>query len=303
MHLQAGIGAITEIVRTQAPITGIVLAQVIGVSGDDHAVQVMFTTMASIFNSADGSPLKVKVLQRRAGLYGAILELPQVGEWGLVCFPNGSDQMAVWLGSINRDLSNLAWDGIEKYTRLDQHESGVYTLLDDEGNLDMVFRDGSYLRVGTGIELAARFKHERQGQAQRTVPFTNPTGDPATLHLRHSSGSELTITPDGQITVHGASSIEVDGGTTILVDGQGAVTVQSAGVTTVQGGGPAQTIIGGPTAAQVVVLLAGLTNLIAWAATHVHDNVQSGIDQSGPPASPPNTPVPGVDISLNTVAS
>lgn len=287
MHPQAAVGLMYEEVPAQPGHQFIVLAQVIGVSPDDHAVQVLFTTMASVLNSTNVSPLKVKVLQRRAGTHGAILELPQVGEWGLVCFPNGSDQMAVWLGSVNRDLSNLAWDGIGAKARLDQHESGVYSLIDDAGNVDSVFPDGTYLRIGSGTVKADRLHHERQGQVRRTVPFDNPTGNPVTIHLSHSSGTQVTIQPDGSVNVIGQTD----------------VTVQAGGTMTVQGGAPSQTVIGGPSQSQFVVLLQGLANLIAWAATHVHTGVQGGPDDSGPPLAPPTPPVSGTDFTANTVAS
>lgn len=293
MFPQASVGLISESVPSQPMLNGIYLAQVAGVSADDHAIQVVFTTMAGILNSQNKNAIKVKVLQPRAGLHGAILELPQIGEWGLVCFPNGSDQMAVWLGSLNRDLSNLAWDGIGENTRLDQHESGVYRLLDDAGNLDMVFADGSYIRIGQGTDLAARFHHERQGQERRSPSFVNPVGNPGSIFLRHSSGTTVQIDQAGAVTVQGIGPI--------TVHGTGNVTVQSDAVADVHGGGPNQTLIGG--GQDYVVLLAGLMNLIAWLTSHTHMNVKAGIDNSGPPNGAPAPPTPGLDITLNTKAS
>jgi len=297
-------------VPSQPKLSGIVLAQVVSVSPDDHALGVIFSTLSGIFPAGTGSPLQVKVLQRRGSINAAVLEIPQVGEWGLVCFPHGSDQMAVWLGSINQDASNLAWDGIGKTTRLDQHESGAYSLVDDAGNLDVSFPDGTYVRVGTGSTPADRFHHERQGDVRRSVPFSPPTGAPATVHLHHSSGSSVQIDPDGTVTVQGITDVTVnaDGAVTVdafsvTVESQSSVDVSGASAVTVAGGGSAMTILGGAAGAQLVVLLLGLTNLITWLASHTHTNVKAGPDTSGPPSVPPTAPVPGTDYSIKTVAS
>ena len=311
MHPQAGIGAILDTLPVQPRLDGIVLAQVFSVSPTDHAVQVIFTTLAGVLTPGTGQAFKVKVLQRRAGITGAILELPQVGEWGLVCFPHGSDQMAVWLGSLNRDLSNLTWDGIGPTTRLDQHESGVYRLIDDDGNVDTVFADGTYLRVGSGSTLADREHYERQGQGKRSIPFANPTGVSATVHVQHSSGTTVTIDPDGTLTVHGVAPITVQGDATIMVNGTGNVTVKSAAEVlvdaavsaTVQGGGPALTIIGGIPKSDFVVLLRGLTNLISWLTTHTHLDPTNLTPMTGMPVVAPPPPVAGIDFTVNTVAS
>ena len=303
MHPQAGVGAVQDMLPSQPRLSGIVLAQVIGVSPSDHAVQVIFTTGAGIATQGTGQTFKVKVLHQRAGLHGAHLELPQVGEWGLVCFPHGSDQMAIWLGAVNRDLSNLAWDGIGMTTRLDQHESGVYSLLDDVGNLDTVFPDGSYVRVGTGTTKADRFHYERQGQEKRSVPFANPGGDPATIHIHHSAGTTITIAPNGALTVQGAASISVSGVGAVSVHSDATVQVDAPSTVTVQGGGPAMTILGGAASPDLVVLLKGLTNLILWLTTHTHLDPTNTTPVTGIPVTPPTPPVAGTDFTINTVAS
>lgn len=293
MHPQNSVGAMTEEVPLQTGMGGIVLAQCVGVSADDHAIQVIFTTLSGILTTLNGNPLKVRVLQRRAGTSGAILELPQMGEWGLVCFPSGSDQMAVWLGSLSRDLSNLSWDGVGPLTQLDQHESGVYRLLDDAGNLDLVFADGSYLRVGAGTVKATRLHHERQGQQRRTTDFSNPQGAPGTMYLQHVSGTTVQIDPNGDATITGAGKI--------TVTATGDILVQSAGIATIEGGGPAQSLLGGDT--DFLVLLQGLINQVTWLSTHVHTGVQGGSSNSGPPATPPPVLVDGVDYTTNAKAS
>lgn len=284
MHSQSSLGSQNEAVSPIPQFNQIVLAQVVEVTPSDQSVQVLFTTLSGILNSATGTPHKVRVCQPLAGLSGARLALPQPGEWGLVCFPNGSDQMAVWLGSICRDLSNLAWDQMGPKTQLDQHYSGAYLLRDDAGNTDIVFADGSYVRIGDGESIAGRFEHQRQGQQRLNIERSQPSGTDVTMHLHHKSGTTVTIEPSGKVTINSVDNVVVEG-TEV----------------TVKGAGPSQTIVGGDQ--DFVVLLAGLQNLIAWATSHVHANVLSGPAESGPPTAPPNVPIPGTDHTVNMVAS
>ena len=79
MHPQASVGAVQEMLPSQPRLSGIVLAQVVGVSPSDHAVQVIFTTGAGIATQGTGQTFKVKVLHQRAGLHGPLVAPSQIG--------------------------------------------------------------------------------------------------------------------------------------------------------------------------------------------------------------------------------
>lgn len=323
MFPQAMIGTQQDEGQDIPALRGFYLAQVVGQSPQDHAVLVMLPALAGLLSTRAGSNpagLKARILQHRAGPYVGDLDMPKVGDFGVVVFLHGSDQSAVWLGSLYQDLANLAWEGKRPADRLSHHDSGVYSLVDAAGNAEWVHPSGTRVRVGEGTAKAERNRQERQGQTRRTKPYAVPVKDAPTVHVEHTTGTRITVNPDGSVTIVGKSTksetIEgavtedyqgtkqetVVGGVTesyenswiLSVGTNGSVTVAgnltiTADDLTIASSNPSPGLhlhLGGTTGEDWVALKAALDKIKAAFDAHIHSGVQAGPNNSGVPTAP-----------------
>lgn len=319
MYPQSGIGEQDIPLPPVIGQGGIYLAQVIGVLPSDHAVQVIMSATSFIGNTDTAKGLKVKVLEHRAGPYLGDLGLPRVGDWGLVVFPNGSDQMAVWLGSLYQDFNNIATANPEE--RISHQDSGVYWRMAKDGTVEFVHPSGTYVRLGTGTALATRTRQERQGETRREVPYAIPPKPAITLHLKHSSGTLVSVDPSGNVTVTGkgtkAETIDqavmetykstktetVEGAVTEGYKAGWSLTVTQNGTVEVTGNlaikaddltlmstNPSPGIhmhLGGTSGEDWIALKAGLDAIKAAFDAHTHPGVQPGWGSTGVPVAMP----------------
>lgn len=268
MFRQAGVGK--QVSVSGAPKReGAYLAQVIEVMPPDHAVGVFLPALSAIASKAKPAPLKAKVLARRAGPLMGDVDLPQRGDWGLVVFPQGSDQLAVWLGSLHQDFFNIATDN--EGETIHQHDSGIYTRMDAAGTLEVSHPSGTFIRIGQGTSLATRTKQYRQGTARLSQPYAIPSKPIPDVIIEHATGAQVHMDTSGNITIQGAT---------------GKV---------VYAGGPSN--VAAP--ADSLARLTWMATILAWLTSHTHGGVMPGSGTSGPPAVAPAAPVPGVDYTLN----
>ncbi len=247
-------------------LDGHYLAQVIEVVPKEHAVNVALPSLSMMKHGADREGMKVSVLSRRAGNFFGEVDLPRKGDWGVVVFLQGSHQYAVWVGSLYETYAGLATG--EAGERIDHHDSGVYHRLDQAGNTEWSHPSGLYLRVGSGTNLTARTRRQRQANtaASETVDYAIPARPTPTVHLNHPSGTTITIDVSGKVTVTSADEV--------AIEGEGKVTVQSGDDVSVHGEG--LTHVGAESGMDFVALKAALDLILTTFNAHVHD-------QSDPP--------------------
>ncbi len=235
MKPQASMGTPMPLPSSAIHFPGLYVARVLDVSPTDHAVQVILPAMAIAGNittnaQPDGTMrprgLKAKVLEHRAGPYIGDLDLPRIGDWGVVAFPHGSDQLAVWLGSLYQDFNNLATANPEE--QISHHDSGVYWRVAKDGTLELSHPSGTYVRMGSGTTLAQRTRQEQQGDGRRSVNYSIPTKPAITLHIKHSSGTLFSVDETGNVTVvgKGTKAETIDQAVTETYKGTKAETVQ-----------------------------------------------------------------------------
>jgi len=246
-------------------LNGVYLAQVVGLSAQDHTVKILLPDLNALLSSDAETGCKAHVLEHRASQLVGEVSLPRVGDWGVVVFPGGTSDLAVWLGSIYENLSNITTEAAD--THLTQYEDGSWFRVKVDGTVEYAHPSGTYLRLGSGTALGTRTRRERQGSKSRVVPHPIPTDPSITLHVEHSSGAKLTIAPDGEITLSCASGKLLHlAGTT----GEDFVALK-AGLEKVQ---------------------LDLTTHVTWATSHAHAGVTSGPSNSSVPTAAPAVPAP-----------
>lgn len=287
MHFQQGIADFHAPVSSSiGTMDGHYQAQVIGVLPKEHAVMVMLPALTVMNYGADKEGLKVSVLARRAGNYVGEVDLPRVGDWGVVVFLQGSHSLPVWLGSLYQTYAGLQ-TGVAG-ERLNHHDSGVYSRVDPAGNVEWAHPSGLYVRIGEGTTLTPRTRKQRKANqaASETVPYAIPVKPTPTVYLDHPSGTTITIATDGKVTVQSPDEVSVE-----------AETVNVHGETTVSVYGDTNTHIGAAVGINYVVLLQALIEIKAIFDAHIH----------GPGGDPPTTPMPvwtsDVHMTSNTKAS
>lgn len=327
MHRQQGTSAFLKRSESSVPsLTGHYQAQVIGLVPKEHAVNVILPSLSVLEYGADRGGLKVSVMARRAGKWVGEIDLPRVGDWGIVVFPQGTHQFAVWLGSIYQTFDGLETGVAEE--RIDHHDSGVYHRVDPAGNAEFSHPSGAYWRIGAGTDLTPRTRRRRKaGKAEsELVAYPIPPTSPPTIYLNHPAGTSVKINPDGSmlITTPAATiAISVTGDMTTIAEGTISTTAGVNKIDTVTGFqssaiggahtshsegpmslssqlaavlfGVISTQIGGPAALDTVALTPALERFLATYNSHTH-NGSAIPDQQLDPL------VPGTDHTTNTRA-
>lgn len=230
-------------------LQGVYLAQVFSVSALSHSVQVFLPALSS---SSHGAGHTARILERRASEMAGDVSLPREGDWGLVVFPGGSMDLAVWLGSLYKDLSHLCTEASDTY--LSQFEDGSWFRVKADGTVEFSHPSGTYLRMGAGTALGSRTRRERQGATSRVITHTIPADAPCTLHVEHSSGARITIAPDGEVTIASAAGKQLH--------------------------------LAGTAGEDFIALKAALDRILSDFNTHTHTGVQGGSGSSGTPGTP-----------------
>lgn len=216
MEQQGGLGVGDEPIVPR--LEGHYLSQVLTVHPEDHAVSVILPALSGlrstpfIADEVSGAVgLKARVLQQRAGPWFGHVDLPRVGDWGLVVFPHGTHDYVVWLGCLYQDFNHLGTGPAKE--RTDTHDSGVWSRIDEQGQTEWVHPSGTYLRVGTGTDItkdattnSERTRYERHGRTKRKVAYPIPLRSSPTMFIKHTSGLTVEVDPDGNITIFGPAN-------------------------------------------------------------------------------------------------
>lgn len=138
--------------------------------------------------------------------------------YALIMFMSGSINSPVCVGFLHPETSEMKFF---KQHKIDRHFSDIYSLIDQDGNYEHVFPDGTYIRIGDGTtrtDLVNADVNEKW-----TTKADDPaTQDPArTVHIQHKTGTSVTINPDGSVTINvaGDHDITVTGNKTETVNG------------------------------------------------------------------------------------
>lgn len=175
---------------------------------EKHGVLVSFGNGVGSIGGDDG-PF-VRVLARRAHpTRGAEVDLPEVGELGLVI--ELSDLHQFWIGGIHWQENNQV-DGAEELA-MRRHGSGV--LHQTRQNGDMQFDHPSGLRVTLAGAQGALEALKRHGPEGVVPPETK-----CDLELEHPSGLKIHVDPDGALTM------DFPAGGSFAVDKDGALVAQ-----------------------------------------------------------------------------
>lgn len=157
--------------------------------------------------------------------------LPTPGTWGIVLFPAGDVRNGVWMTSYYAQKVTAFDSTTDPHQEYDSHYSGYYRSLDQNGNENIVFPDGTAIVVSsTGAVASTQRQTVTPEQAQESVPFTadqrvpNPPS-PFYLAIRHISGTSIVISPSGAITIIGVEDIDM------TASGDVNITAQNATIT------------------------------------------------------------------------
>lgn len=239
------------------------LATVSRVLPDRHGVQVRFNDGVHAMDTGDDRTFFVRVLARRAHPQGgAEIELPEVGETGLVIeLPN---LIQVWIGSIHwQDLNQV---DPSPHLAMQRHESGVRRQV--RANGDLQFDHPSGLRVTVASKPGALSDLQRKGQAGPVPPKSD-----CVVEIAHPAGLAATVDKDGALT------LDFPAGGALAVDKDGKLTIQ--GFASVQ--------------LQDANARFCMEDLYTWVKGHVHTSAASGS-----PTSPPTTQPPASSLSPST---
>ena len=238
------------------------LASVYKVLPQKHGVLVSFRDGSY---SVETERTFCRVLAARAHpLHGSSVQLPEVGEQGIVAELDGG--FLVWMGGIHYQSGNQIdpTPGMD----LDIHDSGVIRRTLANGDFEVSHPSG------------ARATVSQDGKAMpapaRTSSGAAPTAPAPHMALSHPAGGELHIDPAGNLTISGFKSVALTspGGGSIAISAAGALTVGGFSSMTFQKG-----------TAQFV-----MATILPWLATHTHAVTALGSPTGVPAQAPALTP-------------
>lgn len=319
MHHQQGVAAFSQAHSPGIPnFNSLYQAQVIGVVPEEHAVTVILPSLTTLAFRGEQGGLKVSVMSRRAGNFVGEVNLPRVGDWGVVAFVQGSHALPVWLGSIYQTYAGLAVADAQE--RIDHHDSGVYSRITKDGDMEWSHPSGTYVRVGASTALSARTRRKKVEDASEAerVAYDIPEKPVPQIHVEHPSGTTITIDTDGNISIVGAQHVDAEVAGNINAQVGGNVTAEVIGnVSAVVGGnvavnatgnivavaaqlmalyGQVMTNIGAESGQDFVALLQALTEIKSTFDAHIHPG-------GAPPTTQMPTWTPGVHVSEKVRAS
>jgi len=165
----------------------------------------------------------VRVLCRRMSPQGgADLELPEVGEHGVVGQMNGGT--CVWLGAspfLNKNQVDPT-PGISYH----RHRSGVVSQVRDTGEFEIAHP--------SGLRITASIGGGPLPALQATSAPMNTVGQVPTLNISSPAGASVSIDPAGNVVVTTGGTLTINGGT-IALDAATLLSLLSAAGITITG--------------------------------------------------------------------
>lgn len=143
--------------------------------------------------------------------------------YAIIAFMSGNVQNPICIGFIYPESSEMMF--FEQH-KIDRHHSDIYSLIDQDGNYEHVFPDGTFIRIGEGTtrtDLVGKDTNEKW----KTKADDPATKEPAkTIHLEHSSGTTITISPDGSVAINVVQDkdLSISGNKTETIQGTNTLT-------------------------------------------------------------------------------
>lgn len=154
-------------------------------------------------------------------------------------FIGGDIMRPVCLGFVHGSSHEFSFG--EEGTKLERHNSGIYTRTTKTGTFEFSFPCGSFVKVAPveeGTDLTdLSGKNIRDA---KTRPWSIPQDNPRTMTVSHSTGSSFSINETGEISITGVTgstaTLSIDGtislsspsGALILIGGDGSITINSS---------------------------------------------------------------------------
>jgi len=227
--------------------------------------------------------------------------MPVNGTVGLVCCPYGDERNAVWLGAIYNSGIDARTSPTDPYVEYNSKWAGGFDYTDGQGNDFRYFPDGTYVSFATSTALPAITRHTVNSAQQRVVTSfpanerTAATVAPRPYLLHHASGTQVSITAGGSVSISVASgqtaivtansgSVEVDASGNIEIVGVASINLTAptinlnGNVAQTAGGGTGTVTMVGP-----VTVVHDVTADTVSVANHLHSGVTAGGADSGPP--------------------
>jgi len=280
MYVQNSVGSESYNTHPVHRFDGLYLAQVVGIAPEHHAVNILLPALSGMTNAMKPSNLNARVLEHRAGMYVGELDLPRIGDWGVVAFPHGSDHFAVWLGSLYQDFNHIATSHREE--RISHHDSGVYSRIAQDGTVEWSHPSGTFLKIGSETTLSPRTRFQRQGANPKPqeVDYAIPTKPAPTVHVEHTSGLTLTISPSGNLTINvpghetttvvGNEDHTVKGNLTIVGEQNVVICGDDVTIKSTHADPGAHLHFGGETGEDFIALKAALDHILSVFNSHTH---------------------------------
>lgn len=206
------------------------IAKVINYDPDRHGVYIEFPSGQQLAESA-------KVLINGPADQSRIeqVPLPVIGTWGLVAFPQGDIESAVWLGSfymspINAVTTSNPSNPADSQTKYMSHASGAYQILDYAGNFTYWSPDGTLVNINVDNKEPITYQHgmdpETGGQTLVEVghDYRRPFGSPPFyVSITQTNGNSIVMAPNGTVTITGGNPQQA----TVTITNQGIITLNT----------------------------------------------------------------------------
>ena len=192
------------------------VAIVVETHPEDHSVDLVMLD--------DGSRhIGVQVLAQNASARTGTLDMPKIvqpgNKWDITK-TNGQDMKAlvafagrtpVVVGTLFPQVNQVLLKDAE--ARRYRHQSDVETLIDGSGNMQVTHPSGTYIRIGEATDADTMAgKHADANATDRN------TGKRVNIHIGMAGGAlELTMTPDGAVTLRCNQGVTVDAGQGVTV--------------------------------------------------------------------------------------
>lgn len=223
------------------------VAQVDTVYPDEGKIALVFPNLSML------TGIRVKVAFAGASARTGSFGLPKRGDWGLVAFYQDDPRSCVWLIALPDDVWNSLPAEVLKedpHAQVTYHPSGVQHIRRANGDEEVLRPDGTLMTVThSGRDKNAKTPRkvtEPEGRERKAArrAYSPPALEPATVHLHHATGTEVTVHANGNVEVTTA------GGLKVLMD-DAAQKVHTTAPTIIEEG---IVKLGGPGASKLVVL-------------------------------------------------
>lgn len=195
---------------------------------DTNSLQVMLRDGQGL-----GQPVKVLYPGACDALRINQQPMPGRGTMGVIAFVNNDIKSGVWLGAVVGAIADAISSPVDDpFLKYESHWSGYWNSLDQGGNENTHWTDGSTLTVGSGF-VPTRHIQNTEG-VREAVPVAatdRPTATPFPFTFMHSTGTMVKIDALGNVTVSGVAAITADAVGAIDATSKASITATAPTIT------------------------------------------------------------------------